>query len=486
MRTILIKITLLFSLLGVVGCSDFLEQEPGSQISITEQLSTRNGMLEAVTGIYSELEGLLRIENYTVYADLQGGNLKFTPIPSGSNRGQITVPLNIQNVYNFNDTAIASDLDTFYDEAYQIINAVNLLLENLDAPADLSASDRDEIEAQMLAIRAFSHFILTQVYAQNKILEQENTLGIVYKTRSLQVDLEFLPRLSLTETYTNIIADYNAALDLFNGNQLLEGPAFSYFDANSTRALLSRAYLSNQNWQLALDTAEEVIESSGVQLTPKDDFIASWEEPLAPISETLLELSLARTVEGDLGGSISQTFGYTSANTYTDYVASEDLLNTYDDQDLRGQLFVEVELAVLENDQLVNKPFYFTSKFQGQPGTPVIRLSELYLIAAEAALELNEIPLTLEYLNTIRERAGLTALTETENLDEEIFLERRREFAFERHLFFDSKRTGRGITRNDGCLSTTCSLDYPSNFFVLPIPQNNLNLNENLVQNEGY
>jgi len=42
------------------------------------------------------------------------------------------------------------------------------------------------------------------------------------------------------------------------------------------------------------------------------------------------------------------------------------------------------------------------------------------------------------------------------------------------------------VNRNDGCLSTTCSLDYPSNFFVLPIPQSNINLNANLIQNEGY
>ncbi|PHQ29566.1 RagB/SusD family nutrient uptake outer membrane protein [Leeuwenhoekiella nanhaiensis] len=486
MKTIHTKVTLILSCLLIWSCSDFLDQEPGSQISINEQLSTRDGMLEAVSGIYSNLEAVLRFENYTVYGDLQGGNLKFSPVPSGNNKGQTIIPSTIENVYNFNDLALASNLDSFYDNTYRIINAVNLLLENLDTPADLSASDRDEIEAQMLAIRAFSHFILTQVYAQNQVLGQENTLGIVYKTRSLQEDLEFLPRLSLDETYTNIIADYNASLELFTGNQLLEGPAFSYFDRNSTKALLSRVYLANQNWQQALTEAQGVIESSGIVLTPQENYIESWEEPLAPISETLLELSLPRDADGDLGNSIAQTWGYTSATSYGEFVASEDLIDLYEEEDLRGQLFVEVQLAVLENDQLVNKPFYFTSKFQGQPGTPVIRLSELYLIAAEAAFKLNQIPLALEYLNSIRQRAGLNALTETENLDDQIFLERRRELAFERHLFFESKRTGRGIVRNDGCLATTCTLDYPSNFFVLPIPQNNLNLNENLIQNEGY
>ncbi len=486
MKTIYIKITFLFSSMLFLSCSDFLDQEPGTQISINEQLATRTGMLEAVTGIYSNLEEVIRLENYTVYADLQGGNLKFTPTPSGSNSGLITVPSAIENIYNFNDLALESNLENFYDNVYQIINATNLLLENLNSPADLSAQERDEIEAQMLTIRAFSHFILTQVYAQDSALVDNETPGIVYKTNSLQDELQFLPRLSLSETYTHIISDFTAALELYTGDQLLEGPSYSYFDEINTLALLARVHQSNQNWEQALITAKLIISNTTVELTSQENYIDSWEEPTAPISETLLELSLARTAEGLLSGSIVSTFGYTSATTYGDYAASQDLLDLYAANDIRGQLFLERQLPVLENDQLVTKAFYFTSKFQDQPGTPVIRLSEVYLIAAEAAYELGETTRALNYLNTIKERAGLNALTETENLEDEIFIERRRELAFERHLFFDSKRTGRGIKRNDGCLATTCTLDYPSNYFVLPIPQKNLNLNENLIQNEGY
>ena len=207
---------------------------------------------------------------------------------------------------------------------------------------------------------------------------------------------------------------------------------------------------------------------------------------MQPVSEILLELAVPVDADGAIGGSRAAQYGYSGANTYADYVATQDLLDLYAPEDIRGALFVEQELATLENGQLVNRPYYFTGKFQGNPGNPLLRLSEQYLIAAEAAYQLNNTDAALSNLNAIRERAGLDPLIQTENLEEELFLERRRELAFENQLFFDLKRTGRDVNRNDGCLSTTCSLDYPSNFFVLPIPQSNINLNANLIQNEGY
>ena len=96
---IFLSLSLLCILSVVESCSSFLEQEPGSQTSITEQLSTQTGVLQALLGAYSSLEANVRGERFAVYADMQGGNLKFTPTPSGSFKGQITTPINIENVY---------------------------------------------------------------------------------------------------------------------------------------------------------------------------------------------------------------------------------------------------------------------------------------------------------------------------------------------------------------------------------------------------
>jgi hypothetical protein len=62
-------------------------------------------MLSALNGTYGSLEANVRGERFAVYADLQGGNLKFTPTVTGNNRGQITIPVNLENVYSFQDEA---------------------------------------------------------------------------------------------------------------------------------------------------------------------------------------------------------------------------------------------------------------------------------------------------------------------------------------------------------------------------------------------
>ena len=130
--------------------------------------------------------------------------------------------------------------------------------------------------------------------------------------------------------------------------------------------------------------------------------------------------------------------------------------------------------------------YFFTKKFQDQAGTTFIRLSELYLIRAEANAKLNALDIALQDLNTIRERANLDALLTQDNLLEQIFIERRRELAFEGHLLLDIARYKKNIERNEGCIATVCDLNFPSNFYILPIPESSILLNQNMQQNEGY
>ena len=110
----------------------------------------------------------------------------------------------------------------------------------------------------------------------------------------------------------------------------------------------------------------------------------------------------------------------------------------------------------------------------------------MYLIRAEAHARLENSSNALSDLNTIRNRANTASITSTSNLLEEIFLERRRELAFEGQLFFDYARFNKNVERNLGCIATTCNLNYPNLKFVLPIPQNSINVNTNNTQNEGY
>ncbi len=91
-------ITIAFLIFSLQSCSDFLEQEPGTQTSIDELLQNKEGVLIALKGLYRTVEGTVREERFSVYSDLQGGNIKFTPNSSGSSLGQITPGVNLREV----------------------------------------------------------------------------------------------------------------------------------------------------------------------------------------------------------------------------------------------------------------------------------------------------------------------------------------------------------------------------------------------------
>ena len=121
----------------------------------------------------------------------------------------------------------------------------------------------------------------------------------------------------------------------------------------------------------------------------------------------------------------------------------------------------------------------------------VLRLSDIYLIGAEAALKKPQPDQTKadEYLNAIIQRANPAAVhvTATEEL---VLKERRKELVMEGHRFFDAMRLGKAITRSGGFhFLNNVDLINPtwSDFrCVKPIPQAEIDVNHNIEQNPDY
>lgn len=477
-------ITLFFFIFSLQSCSDFLEQEPGTKTSIDKLLQNKQGVLTALTGLYSEVEANLRADRFAVYADMQGGNIKFTPATSGTR--QVTPFRNVAKVYNFDDLALSSDYQIFYDGSYDIINQANLILEYTPLLKDATEAEKKQIMAEAMTIRAYAHFLVALVYSQDYTYTADAShLGIVYSTESIKAGIQYPARETVANTYNLIIKDLKEAIPNYS-NLVLGGPEYSYFNVNSAKALLARVYLNKNDWTNAYETANDVITNSGVQLVSKENYLAEWEEPNLPISEILLEFSVPKDSEGVVGASMSSTYGYTSASTFGNYVASEDIVNLYENTDIRKQLFLTQSLQTSVNGLITSVNYNFTKKFQNNAGYVAFRLTEMYLIRAEAALETSRAAIAMADINTIRARANATLLTSTANLKEDILLERRKELCFEGHLFFDLKRNHKNVSRNEGCISTLCSMNYPSLKFVLPIPTYNTNANPNLKQNDSY
>ncbi len=85
-------------------------------------------------------------------------------------------------------------------------------------------------------------------------------------------------------------------------------------------------------------------------------------------------------------------------------------------------------------------------------------------------------------MNRIRTRAGLAASTASTQatLLAEIEKQRRLELAFEGHRWFDLKRQKKNVVK------TTGNVPYGDSRTLAPIPNAEIIVNKNLVQNAGY
>jgi hypothetical protein len=136
----------------------------------------------------------------------------------------------------------------------------------------------------------------------------------------------------------------------------------------------------------------------------------------------------------------------------------------------------------------------------GARDTYVFRLSETYLLAAEAYLKLNNLPKALQYYNAIRARAAKSGNNPLTNIAyatemqvstltiDDILDERLRELAGEEFRWFELKRTGTLLSRtladNDEAKAVNA---IKSTHLLRPIPQAVIDLNHGtFAQNPGY
>ena len=482
------KLTIITTVFVFVSCSDFLYQEPDEQISIKEQFSTSEGLGQAINGMYYSIEALVS-SRYFIYADLVGGNFTFTP-SKNTHVLQVNKGMGIYQVYDFQDTESESDYKAFYENAYETINQANTILEQIIEIDFLSSAKKNQIKAECLVARGYIHYLLSLLYAQNyNYTHDASHLGIVYNTKTLEVGYDFPERKTMAVTYSLIKEDLDNALLLFTEKQALAyGPDYSYFNEVTARALYAKIALQMNDWEKALEYSDWTIKNTSVFLMPDSVYISEWEKAVEPVSEVIIEFSIPHDKDEEPTSSVGYDyFNYLNEKDYKNYVASEDLMNLYEAGDIRKNMFIEAWLPTSTYGEVSNRPYYFTKKFQDDPGTLYMRLTELYLIRSEAHARIGEdMQQALDDLNTIRKRAGIDNLKSADDILEEIFLERRRELAFEGNLFFDIARFKKDVSRKSGCLSKTCNLKYPSNYYVLPIPEKSIAMNENMKQNEGY
>jgi len=474
------NITLLTFALLLFGCTDFLIEAPKTSQSDVLTLSEYSGINKAVAGAYGPLFSWQWYgSDFVLDAELRSGNGK-RPAESDYTSGRYLIPYAL----DYNETSTPA----LWSMAYYVISCANNVIEAITTEdkttTTVSQQDINNLHAECLFLRALSHFDLVRLYAQ-PCTYQPNGPGVPIIDRPQTPD-DMPARNTVQEVFDFIVSDLKEAERLIDNNYARGGisdPA-SAVTKPAIQALLSRAYLYMGQWQNAADYASTVINNSKFRMWTPAQYGTVWGQDISTSGEVIFEIYGARSNSYDpFWTGLSYM---TNPAGYADCAASNDLVFMYEDGDVRGELFRGV-------DDVPN--LFWTLKYQGkgraQPDVNnlvILRLSEMYLNRAEAIVNGANVSgaTAASDLNVITSNRNATIYTTVTK--EDVFQERRKELAWEGHLWFDYARCQRSMVRTDFTGTNTVNKDipFPDNRWAMPINKRELDVNENLVQNPGY
>lgn len=462
---------LLSSLILFCNCSKkFIETSPSDSVPVNQALNTVAGLGDALNGTYANLRSVsLFGRDFPVIGDLQADNA-FVEV---KNSGRYLSQYNYSVVVN--DAVVNEMWTTAYKgilDANQIINAA------------VTTGNSAQTKAQAYAVRALLYFKLVNIYAR-PYTDNPSALGV-------PLVLTYVPsalpkRNTVKEVYAQIVGDLQAAFK--------DAPAYVnsvHLSKYAIEALLAKVYLYEGDNADAKTAALDVINNSGFTLVAPTAYQAFWTNPAIQSNkvEVMFEVDadvLNNNGFDDLGGIYN--------NGYQDIYASMQLYNLYGATDVRKSILAVSTTKSGAPAIVVNK--FPNAQNPDRDNLKVIRLAEVYLIAAEASLPTNETD-AKKYLNALMAQrdpsfAGYTSTGTT--LLNNIVQERRKELAFEGDRLYDLNRLKLPVVRvsNLGAIpagagNVNLTIPYADYRRVAPIPQSEIQANPNIAaqQNIGY
>ncbi len=439
----------LLILAGVAACDqgplDVLPQDAiASEVAIKDMESAT----AALMGGYSALQsGDYYGGDYVLWSENMSDNAEHTG--TFGNFGEADL---------LNTTAANYSIEGVWNAAYRGIDRVNQLIQKVPELDNIGQSDQDWLLGQAYALRALNYFSLVRAYGGVPL--------VLTPPASLE-EASQVTRATAAEVYAQVESDLTQAKSLMmsagidNSDRTFMTPGF-------TDALLAKTYLYEQKWSQAQAAAMSVVNSGDYGLA--SDYGSIWADQGSP--EDIFKIVFTAVDYNNYG------FYYQYAGRF-EIGATEEIYNLFDQA----------------NDQRFAADFSGTRpdgiqvvKFPTTTGTEdfnVIRYGEILLIVAEAAAQQNDLDTAVEYLNMIRERAGVSTYDLAADLNnsqqdvlDAIYLERRLELAFEGDRWFDLVRLGEGAAAFGSRWAPYKGL--------WPIPVSELDVAPNLTQNPGY
>lgn len=487
--------------LGATSCN--LDLKPAGTIDPSNALQTISDAEHFRDGYYIALRGRVS-SNVTYTGDLAGDLFHAT---TGFGQRGLTF-------YNWLMTSSDGDAEGIWSAMYSGIANLNYFITHANSCDKADWTD-DELaslkvyKGEAFFLRAFYHWMLVEKFCQN-YSGNETTYGIPYVTvyEPTSDQTKYPDRGTLEETVSLI----NQDLDSASAYLTTPGAVGSeYLTADAVKALKARIALNTGDYQTAIENASDLINSGTYPLiSDAETFDKIWGEDSG--NEAIVQL--AASWPDNTPSSYAYNYvGYDANNDIysPDYIPEQWVIDLFTPGDIRFDAYFQFVTVTLPPGNAESDVYIFT-KFIGNPAlkdpnsngysgvnkVKPFRISEQYLILAEAYARSGNSAQAFSVLNELREKRipGYVG-GQAGDVLEEIFEERVRELMGEGMYWNDIKRYNKDIRRSAAQVESAVYM--PSTYtsfhrgwgdfrYVWPIPQEEIDSNPNIAnqQNPGY
>lgn len=518
-------IVIVFGLLAVVSCDNFLVESPKTQIALDQFFTSPEDARSAVNAIYRDGAGAY----YHDDAGFRGSRAMMGGYMSGlfDNEGKgERIEGQIAHDLDLDPVNLSQFLGGTWSRLYRAISRSNTVISYIPDMEQISENEAQQLLAEARFFRAFNYFHLVQTFGDVPlILEPSGGLQNVN-----------VPRDNTASVYNQIITDLNLVIEsgaLPNTNfsennfRITEGAAATLL-ANVHLQMAGYPVQAEENFADAADAARVVIQNGAHQLAShgltEGESAYNQMRNSDNLSEYIFAIEYDTEIEPSplpritVPGSVRPT-GILYSRTLNMYRPIDEFVWVYDDSvDLRIQ-----NQQLFYNNFERNGEAYSLGEWapyiwheeealfetgRGDMNTSIYRYAEVLLIAAEAIARSEGVTAeAVRYLTDVRDRAywetdrniietELMAMSE-QDFVEEVWKERLRELALEFKLWPDIQRTRHYPVTNEENpgevdfvnvvgASNNWGQTYEEKHLLFPIPDEEMQRNPELVQNEGY
>lgn len=484
------KLTSLFIVILMVAalqsCDSFLDVEPQQSVSDQTVYASHDGVQNALYGAYERVAGPQLFAGSSIFhSDLLANETDMSWIGTFIGYREMN-----WKTLSTTDGTITNK----WIRAYHAIDLVNNVLANLDVVRD---TEKDRIEGEALFIRGIMYYELIRFFALPYVKGQPNTgdgVPLVTTPTTGINDSSYPARATISAVYQQILSDLNTAKTKLSDLGKSAGSNGGRATSSTAAAFLARVHLAMEEWSLAAQEADYVISNFGgygsLNATPREAFNNDGYTS----EDVFMIRQNASSHAGQANDGIATFFASLPGMGRGDVNVTAAHLSRYEEGDLRGGVTDNPDIVTIAD---VPEMFYIgvgtnsgnvmSSKWGKYDAyIPVVRLAEMILTRAEANFRAGSTvgATPLADVNAIRARANVPAWDQL-TLDQ-IYAERKRELAFEGHMLSDLRRFRGSTVAPSGSTHAGQVLQWNDDRLVLPIPQREMDVNPNLIQNGAY